>query len=128
MGAFGAHALREQLKRRDTTQVRHALLNPRPPSPLTHPPPLQSWSTATQYQLLHSVALMSLHAASKQGVSSSQYDVVAKLWISGTVLFSGSIYALSLGGPRLLGPVTPVGGLLLMAGWAAFGVAAGSSA
>ena len=108
----------------------------------------QSWHTATQYQLLHSVALLSLHAASKSGKSAHQYDLAAKLWISGTVLFSGmlshstrmfavlncflptgSIYCLCLGGPRLLGPVTPVGGLLLMAGWLAFGnAAAGQSA
>jgi uncharacterized membrane protein YgdD (TMEM256/DUF423 family) len=131
MGAFGAHALKELLKRRDTAQVRHTLaaaaraaaIHANPP-----PPPFQSWSTATQYQILHSVALLSLHAASKQGAASSQYDLAAKLWISGTVLFSGSIYGLSVGGPRLLGPVTPLGGLLLMAGWVAFGVAAGSSA
>ena len=124
MGAFGAHALKEQLKRRDTTQVRHAR-----GCCLRFPPsPFQSWSTATQYQILHSVALLSLHAASKQAAVSSQYDLAAKLWMSGTLLFSGSIYALSLGGPRLLGPVTPLGGLLLMAGWVAFGVAAGSSA
>ena len=74
------------------------------------------------------MALLSLHAASKQAAVSSQYDLAAKLWMSGTLLFSGSIYALSLGGPRLLGPVTPLGGLLLMAGWVAFGAAAGSSA
>ena len=139
MGAFGAHALKEQLKRRDTTQVRHALaaaaraaavyVSPPCGCCLRFPPsPFQSWSTATQYQILHSVALLSLHAASKQAAVSSQYDLAAKLWMSGTLLFSGSIYALSLGGPRLLGPVTPLGGLLLMAGWVAFGAAAGSSA
>ena len=43
---------------------------------------------------------------------------VANLWLSGTVMFSGSIYGLCLGGPRLLGPVTPLGGVLMMAGWA----------
>ena len=89
---------------------------------------LQSWNTATQYQLLHSVALLALHAATKQGRASSQFDLPAKLWICGTVLFSGSIYGLCVGGPRLLGPVTPLGGLLLMAGWVAFGVSAGHSA
>jgi uncharacterized membrane protein YgdD (TMEM256/DUF423 family) len=88
-------------------------------------PLIQSWQTATQYQLLHSVALLSLHAASKQGKVSAQYDLAAKLWISGTILFSGSIYVLSVGGPRVFGPVTPLGGLLLMAGWVAFGVSAG---
>jgi len=124
MGAFGAHALKDLLKQRDTAQVcRSRRLN------LTSihlfDPLFQSWQTATQYQLLHSVALLSLHAASKQGKVSAQYDLAAKLWISGTILFSGSIYVLSVGGPRLFGPVTPLGGLLLMAGWVAFGVSAG---
>jgi uncharacterized membrane protein YgdD (TMEM256/DUF423 family) len=126
MGAFGAHALEALLKQRDTKQVsrahqENALL-------LVFDPIFQSWQTATQYQLLHSVALLSLHVASKQGKASPVYDVAAKLWISGTILFSGSIYALCVGGPRLLGPVTPIGGLLLMAGWVSFGLSAGHSA
>jgi uncharacterized membrane protein YgdD (TMEM256/DUF423 family) len=37
--------------------------------------------------------------------------------VVGVLLFSGSLYGLALGGPRLLGPVTPIGGLLLMVGW-----------
>ena len=40
-----------------------------------------------------------------------------RLWAAGTVLFSGSLYALALGGPRWLGPVTPLGGAALIAGW-----------
>ena len=38
-------------------------------------------------------------------------------WLTGIVLFSGSLYALALQGPRWLGPVTPLGGLFLIAGW-----------
>ena len=126
MGAFGAHALKRILTERNTLQVVHCLVGRNATAPhISHPPP-QSWNTATQYQLLHSVALLALHAV--QGKASSRYDLAAKFWISGTGLFSGSIYGLSLGGPRLLGPVTPLGGLLLMAGWAAFGVASGQSA
>jgi uncharacterized membrane protein YgdD (TMEM256/DUF423 family) len=127
MGAFGAHALKETLRQRDTTQVRYCLLRHKAIEMRFLHHSLQSWHTATQYQLMHSVALLSLHAMSKQGKTSSQYDLVAKLWISGTVLFSGSIYGLCLGGPRLLGPVTPLGGLLLLAGWAAFGISASQS-
>ena len=41
----------------------------------------------------------------------------AKCWTIGTVLFSGSLYWLALGGPRWLGPVTPLGGVALMLGW-----------
>ena len=139
MGAFGAHALRPILQEGTKLQVRVARCDKTHIIDCT----FQSWQTATQYQLLHSVALMSLYAASKQGTSSNKYDLAAKLWVSGTALFSGtpsastdlfadfnssftgSIYLLCLGGPRLLGPVTPIGGMLLMAGWVAFGMAAG---
>jgi uncharacterized membrane protein YgdD (TMEM256/DUF423 family) len=125
MGAFGAHALKQTLRQRDTTQVCAIVCSGAKSTALCSSHQWQqSWHTATQYQLLHSVALLSLHAISKQGKDSPQYDLAAKLWISGTVLFSGSIYWLCVGGPRLLGPVTPIGGLLLLAGWAAFGVSA----
>ena len=43
---------------------------------------------------------------------------VAALWTAGVVLFSGSLYWLAVGGPKLLGPVTPLGGAALLAGWA----------
>lgn len=39
------------------------------------------------------------------------------LWLAGCLLFAGSLYWLALGGPRLLGPITPVGGLAFLAGW-----------
>ena len=94
-GAFGAHGLRARLG----------------------PDALASWETAVRYQLLHAVALLALalHArATGQAVA-----LPAGLWTAGVVLFSGSIYALVLGGPRLLGPVTPLGGLALAAGWVA---------
>ncbi|MBV9911908.1 MAG: DUF423 domain-containing protein, partial [Sinobacteraceae bacterium] len=47
----------------------------------------------------------------------------ALLLLTGIVLFSGSLYALSFGAPRALGAVTPLGGLLLIAGWLLFAVA-----
>ena len=48
----------------------------------------------------------------------------ARLWLIGVVLFSGSLYWLAVGGPRWLGPVTPLGGVALMAGWLLVAVAA----
>ena len=45
-------------------------------------------------------------------------------FVVGTVLFSGSLYLLALGGPRWLGPITPVGGLAFIVGWVALAVAA----
>jgi uncharacterized membrane protein YgdD (TMEM256/DUF423 family) len=44
--------------------------------------------------------------------------------VGGTVVFSGSLYLLALGGPRWLGAITPIGGLAFMIGWALLGIAA----
>ena len=90
MGAFGAHALKKTLESRGT---------------------LQSWQTAVQYQLITAVALLAL--------DDEAHGTAKSLLLCGAVAFSGSIYGLSLGGPRLLGPVTPLGGLAMIAGWAA---------
>jgi uncharacterized membrane protein YgdD (TMEM256/DUF423 family) len=91
LGAFGAHGLRARLDARG----------------------LEVWETAVRYHLVHAIALLALalspHAA--------QLRTAGWLFAAGIALFSGSLYALALGGPRLLGPVTPLGGLALIAGW-----------
>jgi uncharacterized membrane protein YgdD (TMEM256/DUF423 family) len=98
MGAFGAHALRDILKQRDTLQVLriHQRI-------FTAHLRIQSWQTATQYQLLHSVALLSL-----QGQASTRYDLASKLWISGTVLFSGASCAASSATTQLSHTLLPL--------------------
>lgn len=67
-----------------------------------------TWQTAVLYHLIHAVALLALPPGKWAG----------RCWIAGIVLFSGSLYALALGGPKILGPITPLGGVLLLAGWA----------
>jgi uncharacterized membrane protein YgdD (TMEM256/DUF423 family) len=62
------------------------------------------WKTAVFYQLVHAVAILAAPST-------------AKLFGPGVLVFSGTLYALALGAPRWLGAVTPVGGLLLLAGW-----------
>lgn len=62
------------------------------------------WRTAVFYQLVHAVAMLAAPSTSK-------------LFGPGVLVFSGTLYALALGGPRWLGAVTPIGGLLLLAGW-----------
>ena len=54
------------------------------------------------------------------GTASDQVLVPAAAWclVLGVVVFSGTLYAMALGGPRVLGAVTPIGGLALMVGWA----------
>ena len=92
-GAFGAHALKARLT----------------------PEQLDSWATAAQYHLLHSVLLMAL--ALFATYSERSIKLPASLLTAGIVLFSGSIYLLVLTKMRWLGPVTPIGGLLLILGW-----------
>jgi uncharacterized membrane protein YgdD (TMEM256/DUF423 family) len=105
LGAFGAHLLRASLDAAGTREV---------------------WETAVRYQLLHAVALLGFagwaRSSGRPAADSASWTV--RLWVTGTVLFSGSLYGLALGGPRWLGPVTPLGGLSLIAGWVAACVAA----
>lgn len=97
-GAFGAHALRDFLLERGMTSA---------------------WETAARYQLVHAIALLAVAAwtRSAPGAAPRRLAWAATCWTVGIVLFSGSLYVLAAGGPRWLGPVTPLGGLALMAGW-----------
>jgi uncharacterized membrane protein YgdD (TMEM256/DUF423 family) len=85
-----------------------------------------AWETAARYQLLHAVALAGAAAWLRQatGVSHRRVGWAALGWVIGIVLFSGSLYGLAAGGPRWLGPVTPLGGLALLGGWLSLAVAA----
>lgn len=90
LGALGAHALKPALNSFGTEAT---------------------WETGVLYQLVHALALLALSAMDRAS------RVLAILWIGGVVLFSGSIYILSLSDWKWLGPVTPIGGLMLLAGW-----------
>lgn len=98
LGAFGAHALKARLLASNT---------------------LSTWETAVQYQLLHAVAMLALIACVRSFPPSLQASLHVSGWLflAGVILFSGSLYGLALGGPRWLGPVTPLGGLAFIAGW-----------
>jgi uncharacterized membrane protein YgdD (TMEM256/DUF423 family) len=93
LGAFGAHALKARLA----------------------PEQLASWQTAVQYHLVHALALLALALFAAH--SGRQVALPAWFFSLGIALFSGSIYLLVLTGQRWLGPVTPLGGLCLIAGW-----------
>ncbi len=95
LGAFGAHALEDTLAASGRTAT---------------------WETAVLYHLIHAVALFA--AAQGAVVTRHVSSVLTWSWGGGVLLFSGSLYALCLGGPRWLGPVTPIGGVLLIVGWA----------
>ncbi len=99
LGAFGAHALRKKFT----------------------PDQQVSFETGVRYQLFHAVVLLIIGFAPAAAIAST---LAAKLFIAGTILFSFSIYGLCLTSAfgrkwRFLGPVTPIGGLLLVAGWTA---------
>jgi uncharacterized membrane protein YgdD (TMEM256/DUF423 family) len=79
---------------------------------------LDGYRTATSYQMYHALALLAVAWALSRWEHGA-LTVGGWLFLVGTLLFSGSIYLLVLGGPRWLGPVTPVGGLALMIGWLA---------
>ena len=98
LGAFGAHALQARLD----------------------PANLQTWHTAVEYQFWHALALLvvALHARS---LPFSR--LIEALFCVGIVLFCGSLYAIALGAPHLLGAVTPVGGLAFIGGWILLGFA-----
>lgn len=82
----------------------------------------QAWQLAVTYQALHAVALIGL-AAVRVMRPHLLLRLAGVAWTLGTLAFSGSLYVLALGGPRALGPVTPVGGVLLLVGWLAVAVA-----
>jgi uncharacterized membrane protein YgdD (TMEM256/DUF423 family) len=93
-GAFGAHGLRARLS----------------------PDLLAVFETAARYQMYHALALLAVGWAVTRWPG--PWPVRAGwLFAVGTLLFSGSLYALALSGMRWLGAVTPLGGLAFLAGW-----------
>lgn len=102
LGALGAHALEETLLERGTESA---------------------WNTAVLYHLFHTVALLAA-GVWLRSASGHLLAAAATCWLAGTLAFSGSLYWLSLGGPGFLGPITPLGGLVLMAGWLLSAIAA----
>jgi uncharacterized membrane protein YgdD (TMEM256/DUF423 family) len=71
--------------------------------------------TGSLYQMTHALAVFGWLAIRKAGAKTGV--TTPALFLVGTVLFSGSLYALAFGAPRILGVVTPFGGLCFLAGW-----------
>jgi uncharacterized membrane protein YgdD (TMEM256/DUF423 family) len=97
LGAFGAHGLRDRLA----------------------PGMLDVYKTGVLYHLLHAVALFAVALGAER---LARPRAVATLFTAGVLIFSGSLYALALTGVGTLGAITPIGGLLLMAGWVTLGI------
>jgi uncharacterized membrane protein YgdD (TMEM256/DUF423 family) len=89
LGAFGAHALKALLRERQMVEV---------------------WQTGVYYQWFHALALLATSGNLKRGP--------ATCWLLGVLLFSGSLYLLAIAPvPLWVGALTPLGGMLFIAGW-----------
>ncbi len=82
-----------------------------------HPQAQELLRTGAQYEGLHALASLAAVALAR-GMGGRSVVVAPTLFLSGSVLFSGSLYALAFGAPRLVGAITPLGALSFMAGWA----------
>jgi uncharacterized membrane protein YgdD (TMEM256/DUF423 family) len=100
-GAFGAHALKNRLE----------------------PDMLAVFQTGVLYHLIHAVALAVVAVAAPR-LAGTALTVSGWMFVAGVVLFSGSLYLLATTGAKVFGPITPLGGLCFLAGWASLGVAA----
>ena len=96
LGAFGAHALKSRLS----------------------PDMLSVYETAVQYHFYHALALFGVALLMVHSAQQSLLKASAILFLAGLVLFSGSLYALALSGVKVLGAITPIGGLCFLAAWA----------
>ncbi len=96
LGAFGAHAIGNKVSAKD----------------------LDTWKTGAHYQLVHAVALLALSLYDRVG----KYRIVCWLWLAGILIFAGSLYVLVLSQVRMMGAITPLGGLCLIIGWIMLGV------
>ena len=110
-GALGAHILKSKLEAGFFTETN-----------------LQTFETAVKYQIYHSIALLVI-ALLTDKYKDKSFQKAGYCFMIGIVLFSGSLYLLSTAGLfgftslRLLGPITPIGGLFLIAGWILVGFA-----
>ena len=100
LGAFGAHGLAARLEANGRSGT---------------------FQTAVQYHQLHAVALIALGAliAATAQTNPGAFNLAGVLMTVGTVIFSGALYVLAIFDLRIMGAVAPIGGTLMVAGWAA---------
>lgn len=94
LGAFAAHGLKGKLP----------------------PDMFNIFEVGVRYHMYHALALLAVAWACTRWPGMPA-NAAGWLFVSGTVIFSGTLYLLALGGPRWLGMITPIGGLAFLAGW-----------
>jgi uncharacterized membrane protein YgdD (TMEM256/DUF423 family) len=92
-GAFGAHGLRDRLE----------------------PRALEIFETGARYQMYHALAMILAGLLAARGLAGA--STAGWLFLAGIAIFSGSLYALSLTDVKVLGAITPLGGVAFLAGW-----------
>lgn len=95
LGAFGAHGLKKKLSQEL----------------------MSVYQTAVEYHFVHTLALLAVGLLIQQWGKSAALTTSASAFTIGIILFSGSLYLLSITGSRWLGPITPIGGLAFLTGW-----------
>lgn len=100
LGAFGAHALKARVA----------------------PDMLAIWQTGVTYHAWHALALLALGLLLLHAPENTALRIAAWLFVAGIVLFAGSLYLLALGAPRIVGAITPLGGIAFIGGWIAVAV------
>lgn len=100
LGAFGAHGLKDRLT----------------------PELMTIYQTGAHYHLAHAIALALVGVAARQQTSAALH-VAGWGFAVGTLIFSGSLYALAITDIRQLGAITPIGGVAFMVGWIALAIA-----
>ncbi len=101
LGAFGAHALRARVA----------------------PEMLTVFETGVRYHMYHALALI-LTSLAMARMGGWLVSTAGWCFVTGIVLFSGSLYTLALSGVTMFGAITPIGGLAFLAGWACLALAA----
>jgi len=105
-GAFGAHALEERLATAKTANT---------------------YEIAVRYQMYHALALVLVGLVGLHQTSTA-LNVAGGCFAGGIVIFSGLLYAIALGGPKILGAIVPIGGVGMIVGWVALAIGAWSFA
>lgn len=95
LGAFGAHGLEGKIE----------------------PKYLKTWETGVQYQMFHALGLVAVGILCGNISASSLLSWSGWLMLAGTILFSGSLYVLSISGIKVLGAITPLGGVAFLISW-----------
>lgn len=122
LGAFGAHGLDSVLKSVYAESDKRVIAGLEVPASWKY---LQDFKTAAEYQLTHALALLAVGLLARD-CSRRSLTVAGWSFIGGIVLFSGSLYVLVITGVRVLGAITPLGGVLFLIGWASLAVAVAS--